>query len=158
MKRAEVDTPDIRKYSKEYTVLVVEDVLEERKLLNDMLKELGVTCLSVASGEAALNLLKQRTVDMMLLDIALGHGISGLELGYRVKRDPRHKETPIAAVTAYSEDKMTALQEIGFDGYLPKPYTLLQLNELLNVYFWEPEFFESLSENETVSERNVEHF
>lgn len=144
-------------YLREHTVLVVEDQPEERKLLVDMLDELGVSSLAVASGEAGLNLLKNFSVDFMLIDIALGAGITGLEVGYQVKHDPRHKQTPIAAVTAYTPEKLTALEEIGFDGFLGKPYTLSQLKNLLDEYFADDSSFEIVGVIEEDAE-DVEHF
>ena len=70
----------------------------------------------------------------MLLDIALGPGISGLELGEQFKQKKRFAETPMVAVTAFSKDKLDNLYEMGFSEYLPKPYTIDELKSLLDKY------------------------
>jgi CheY-like chemotaxis protein len=134
------DDPVIRKYRRRYQVLVVEDQASERQLMVDMLAELGIEAIAAQTGEAALKFLESTTVDLMLIDVALGKGITGLEVGYLAKQDSQHLATPIIAVTAYSEEKMTALDEIGFNGYLPKPYSILHLKQLLDHYLKEQPF------------------
>lgn len=116
------------------TVLVVEDDFASRQYLLLLLKKLEFQAHAAETGEMALQLMKENTADIMLLDIALGPGISGLELGASLKEDERFAETPMIAVTAFSKDKLATLHEAGFSDYLSKPYTIVQLKQMLEKY------------------------
>ena len=63
----------------------------------------------------------------MLLDIALGPGISGIQLCEQLKQESRFSNTPAIAVTAFAKDNLDEFDRVGFVGYLPKPYTFDQL-------------------------------
>jgi CheY-like chemotaxis protein len=99
-----------------------------------MLKKLRLNVVAAANGEEALSLMENQTVDGMLLDIALGPGISGDELMLKFRQDPRFKTIPIIAVTASWEDVLKKLVKIGFNDYLEKPYTFEQLCAILEKY------------------------
>jgi len=115
-----------------FAALVVEDDFASRQYLLLLLKKLNIVAHAAETGEAALELVKDKQLDIMLLDIALGPGISGIELGEQLKQKPRYLETPMVAVTAFSKDKLKQLDEAGFADYLAKPYTLDQLKSILD--------------------------
>jgi len=121
-------TPDLK------SILVVEDDFASRQYLLLLLKKLEYTSFAAETGEQALELMRDKNVDLMLLDIALGPGISGLELGATLKQEQRFSETPMVAVTAFSKDKLDTLEEAGFSDYMSKPYTIGQLKQLLEKY------------------------
>ena len=112
----------------------MEDTLASRQYLIFMLKKLHLNVVAAANGEEALSLMENQTVDGMLLDIALGPGISGDELMLKFREDPRFQTIPIIAVTASWEDVLKKLVKIGFDDYLEKPYTFEQLCAILTKY------------------------
>ena len=116
------------------TVLVVEDDFASMQYLLLVLKKLKCDVYSAESGEEALELMKDKRVDIMLLDIALGAGINGFELGFELKQKEQHDKTPMVAVTAFSKDKLETLFEVGFSDYMSKPYTIGQLKEMLEKY------------------------
>lgn len=113
------------------TILVVEDDFASRQYLLLLLKKLQYSSFAAETGEQALELMQDKNVDMMLLDIALGPGISGLELGAKLKKEDRFQKTPMVAVTAFTKDKLETLEESGFSDYMAKPYTIVQLKEML---------------------------
>lgn len=113
------------------SILVVEDDFASRQYLLLLLKKLHFDSVAAETGEQALEIMKDRTVDMMLLDIALGPGISGLELGAQLKQKREFSKTPMVAVTAFTKDKLSSLEESGFSDYMSKPYTIDQLKEML---------------------------
>lgn len=119
---------------KNKTALIVEDDFGARELLTHMLRAFNMECITAETGEEAEELMKERSVDIMLLDIALGPGISGLQLCYNLKQDEQHRRTPVVAVTAFSKSKLANLKEMGFNGYLAKPYTRTQLQQTLDNY------------------------
>ncbi len=122
------------KAPKRIRVLIVEDDPASRQYLLLLLKKLGIEAVVTATGEAALEAVKDKTVDGMLLDIALGPGMSGLELGERLKQDERFKDKPMLAVTAFWQEVLDKLPQKGFDEFIGKPYTFDQLKEVLARY------------------------
>jgi len=116
------------------TVLVVEDDFASRQYLLLLLKKLNYIALSAETGEEALELMADKYADILLLDIALGPGISGLELGAILKKEERFAKAPMVAVTAFTKDKLETFDEAGFSDYMAKPYTIIQLKELLEKY------------------------
>ncbi len=114
------------------TLLVVEDDESSRLLIKYLLKNMDIEVIDAESGEQALELVEDTPVAGMLLDIALGTGISGLELGEQLKTKQRFKNTPMVAITAYEKRLLGNFTEKGFTGYLQKPYSAAQLKSLLD--------------------------
>jgi len=113
------------------TALVVEDDFASRQYLTFLLKRLNIESIVAENGEDALQMMENETVKYMLLDIALGPGISGIQLCEKLKAEARFLETPAIAVTAFSKEYLEEFDRVGFCGYLPKPYTFEQLETVL---------------------------
>ena len=109
-------------------VLLVEDDNEVAALTREMLNSLGFSVVHASSPDAALGALANgRSVDIVLSDIMMPGGISGLDLAREIKR--REPDLPVVLVTAYAE--AAASMEDGKFGLLLKPYTLEALLEAL---------------------------
>jgi CheY-like chemotaxis protein len=61
------------------TVLVVDDVEEQREIASEMLSKLGYLVSTVASGEEAVAYLKSKGTDLLILDMIMDPGIDGLD-------------------------------------------------------------------------------
>ena len=110
-------------------VLLVEDDNEVAALTREMLSYLGFSVVHVASPDAALGALANaRSVDIVLSDIMMPGGVSGLELAREIRR--RQPNLPVVLVTGYAE--AAAGMEDGRFALLLKPYTLEMLAEALN--------------------------
>ena len=83
----------------------------------------------VADGETALDLLQNTTYDALLLDIQLAGPTTGIDVLNMVRSHLEHRQTPAVALTAFSipGDQPYFLEEVGFDGYMHKPFTRDQL-------------------------------
>lgn len=103
------------------TLLVVDDNEENRDMLGRRLERRGYTVLTAADGEAALELVAQEEIDLILLDVMMP-GIDGLEVLRRVREEHSAAELPIIMATARdgSEDVVTAL-DLGANDYVTKP-------------------------------------
>ena len=111
-------------------VLLVEDDSEVAALTREMLSCLGFTVIHVASPAAALGALANaRSIDIVLSDIMMPGGVSGLELAYEIER--RQPNLPIVLTTGYAES--AAGMEDGKFALLLKPYSLEALAEALGV-------------------------
>jgi len=113
-------------------VLVVEDDPLNLKLLQLMLERLGVEMIAARDGEEALDLLGGATAEVMLLDIALGPGMSGVTLMETLRNRKEFNKTPIVAVTAYNYSELREyINDEGFSEYMGKPISFKQLKDVL---------------------------
>ena len=108
-------------------VLVVDDELTMQVLASTILQKLGHEAESVASGEEAVEKYEEayeegNQFSVVVMDLALPGGISGLEASIAIKQiDPNAK---IIVSSGYLEQQARgAALEHGFAGMLPKPYT-----------------------------------
>ncbi len=110
------------------TILLVDDVAEQREIASGILNRLGYQVSAVSSGEQAVTFLKSHAVDLLVLDMIMTPGIDGLET-YRQCREIRPDQKAIIA-SGYSEsEKVRRAQSLGAGAYLRKPYTIRQMGE-----------------------------
>lgn len=115
----------------EYKVLlVVDDNLENRKLIGVFLKGLPVQVVEAPDALKALDYLNKHKVDLMLLDLSMPI-MSGIELCRIIREDERFAGLPVVAYTANAtnQEKQQLLAK-GFNDLLAKPITR---NHLINV-------------------------
>jgi len=104
-------------------ILVVDDIQEQREIAVNMLSKLGYQLFSAASGEAALALIRDNPVDLVVLDMIMPNGIDGLETYQAIVSLYPGQKTIIAS--GYSEsDRVKELQRLGAGVYIQKPYTM----------------------------------
>ena len=109
--------------SKGESILVVDDVKQQREIASTILKELGYSVATVSSGEKAVEYLRNNSADLLVLDMIMENSIDGLDTYKQiVKQHPRQK----AIITSgFSEtDRVKEAQELGVGQYIRKPYTL----------------------------------
>ncbi|MDQ1329850.1 MAG: two-component system, cell cycle sensor histidine kinase and response regulator CckA, partial [Thermodesulfobacteriota bacterium] len=108
------------------SILIVDDVKEQRDLATVMLKELNYSVSSVKSGEEAVEYLKEHKVDLIVLDMIMDPGIDGLDT-YRSILEI-HPEQKAIIVSGFSEtDRVKAAQSLGAGAYVKKPYVIEKL-------------------------------
>jgi two-component system, cell cycle sensor histidine kinase and response regulator CckA len=108
------------------SVLVVDDVAEQRDVATGLLRRLGYEAHAVSSGEAAVEHLKERKADILVLDMIMAPGIDGLETYERVlKVNPKQKAI---LVSGFAETgRVRKAQKLGAGAYLKKPYIMEKL-------------------------------
>jgi signal transduction histidine kinase/ActR/RegA family two-component response regulator len=112
------------------TVLVIDDVKEQREIAVDILTELGYRSDAVSSGEAAIAYLEKQPVDILLLDMIMEPGIDGLETYRRIVQNHPGQRAIIAS--GFSEsDRVKQALNLGVGAYLRKPYTIDNLAKIL---------------------------
>lgn len=88
------------------------------------------------SAEEALKQLEAIDADIILMDISLKGGMTGIDLTKKLRTIPKYSSTPIIAVTghAFPEDKRRTL-EAGCSAYLAKPFEDKELVKIIESYF-----------------------
>ena len=108
-------------------VLVVDDNQQNLELLMAYLEEVDCQMLSATGGPEALDIVKQESVDLILLDVMMPK-ISGFEVCRRLKNDPKTSDIPIIMVTALSElGDIERGIDCGTDDFLSKPVNKWEL-------------------------------
>lgn len=103
-------------------VLIVEDHRETRTFLQMALDQ-RFTIHTASSAAEALEKSEGDDYDLLLIDIALGGEIDGIELVRRLRREPEFADTPMIAMTAHQlRENRSYYLERGFDEYLQKPF------------------------------------
>lgn len=83
------------------SILVVEDNLDNMKLIHWVMEDEGYALTCVASAEEALEVLDKESFDLVLMDICLP-GMDGKEATRRLRAKPEFDSLPIIAVTAHA--------------------------------------------------------
>ena len=85
------------------TVLIVEDALTTRCILEQFFARAGCDVLQAADVETALNRLKTALIDAVILDLRLGDGRSGLEVLEQMRIEERLADLPVVILTGVSQ-------------------------------------------------------
>lgn len=107
-------------------LLVVDDLPAQRKIAATILKNLGYTVFTVSSGTSALEFVKKTPADLLVLDMVMAPGISGLETYRRIKEIYPDQKAIIASGHSESEDILKT-RELGAGGFVKKPYTVMDM-------------------------------
>jgi len=105
------------------SILVVDDVKEQRELAVQMMSKLNYRATAVGSGEEAVEYLKDGKADLVILDMIMDPGMDGLDTYLKILEiHPRQKAI---IVSGYSDtDRVRKAQELGAGAYVRKPYVL----------------------------------
>jgi len=108
------------------TVLIVDDVDEQREIASGMIKKLGYSVTAISSGEKAVDYLKEHRVDLLILDMIMEPGIDGLETYRQILK--LHPGQKAIIASGFSEtDKVKEAQRLGAGAYIKKPYKIEKL-------------------------------
>jgi len=105
-------------------ILIVEDNDKNMKLARDILKAKGYDTVEAVTGEDGVKLAKERTPDLVLMDIQLP-GINGIEAFRRIRADAATAHIPVVALTAsVTPTDRSEINAAGFDAFVGKPINL----------------------------------
>jgi len=109
------------------TILVVDDQDELRLLISLTLQSLG-RIVEASSAQQARDMVLSERPDLMMLDIWLGEGESGLDVCAAIKRDPATAATRVVLLSACGQQSdIAAGMEAGADLYIVKPFSPFEL-------------------------------
>jgi CheY-like chemotaxis protein len=114
------------------TILVVENEVSNRILIERVLSTRGYYCLTASNGREALEILDRERVDLILTDLSMPV-LDGYRTTQLIRARPELANVPIVAVTAYAlNDENEAAIQIGCNEYLTKPFKPRQLLEVVD--------------------------
>lgn len=117
-------------------ILIVDDFSTMRRIIKNLLRDLGFTNTSEADdGATALPMLQNGNFDFLVTDWNMP-GMTGIELLKAVRADERLKDMPILMVTAEAKrDQIVEAAQAGVNGYVVKPFTAAVLKEKIDKIF-----------------------
>ena len=105
------------------TILVVDDVQEQREIASMLLTQLGYSIHTLSSGEEAVEYVKTNSTDLLVLDMIMDPGIDGLDTYTKILE--LHPGIKAVITSGFSEtDRVKEAQRLGAGQYVKKPYTL----------------------------------
>lgn len=121
---------------KDMKILIVDDFSTMRRIIKNLLRDLGFTNTSEADdGQTALPMLQTGNFDFLVTDWNMP-GMTGIELLKAVRADARLKDMPILMVTAEAKrDQIVEAAQAGVNGYVVKPFTAAVLKEKIEKIF-----------------------
>ena len=105
------------------SILIVDDSREQRDLAARMMQKLGYNTQTTESGENAVDLMKEQSFDLVILDMIMDPGMDGLETFKQILQTTPDQKTIIASGFSESE-RVKKMQKLGAGSYVRKPYTL----------------------------------
>ena len=122
--------------NKNMRVLIVDDFSTMRRIVKNLLGDLGFTNTAEAEdGNSALALLHSQPFDFVVTDWNMP-GMTGIELLKAIRADDKLKTLPVLMVTAEAKrEQIIEAAQCGVNGYIIKPFTAQTLEEKLGKIF-----------------------
>ena len=119
--------------SKELKFLVVDDFSTMRRIIKNLLHDLGYAHVFEADdGQSALPMLQAGSFDVLITDWNMP-GMPGLDLLKAVRADDKLREMPVLMLTAESKrEQIVEAAQAGVNGYVIKPFTAATLKEKID--------------------------
>ncbi|MBN2965086.1 transporter substrate-binding domain-containing protein [Sulfurospirillum sp. T05] len=114
----------------EACVLVVDDIEENLELLGDILETYGLSTILSASGEEAIHLAEEERPNLILMDIKMPQ-VDGCTAAKAIRANAITAHIPIIAVSASVLGEEDEAKNGTFDGFIPKPIDIAELETLL---------------------------
>jgi len=116
------------------TVLIVDDIKTNRKLLKEYLKDYNIDILEAKNGKEALIVIEKQIPDLVFMDLRMPimDGFEAIEI---IKKKPKWSNIPNVAITAsvFDKDEQEALER-GFTDYVRKPISSIDILKILKKY------------------------
>jgi two-component system chemotaxis response regulator CheY len=117
-------------------ILVVDDFSTMRRIVRNLLRDLGFTnTFEADDGKTALPMLQGGSYDFLVTDWNMP-GMTGIDLLKAVRADPKLVNLPVLMVTAEAKREQIILAaQTGVNGYVIKPFTAATLREKIEKIF-----------------------
>lgn len=121
---------------KNMKILIVDDFSTMRRIIKNLLRDLGYTNTQEADdGQTALPMLQSGGFQFLVTDWNMP-GMQGIDLLKAVRADEQLKDLPVLLVTAEAKrEQIVEAAQCGVNGYIVKPFTAQTLEEKINKIF-----------------------
>lgn len=121
---------------KSIKILVVDDFSTMRRIIKNLLRDLGFSNIEEADdGLTAMPMLQGGSFDFVVTDWNMP-GMQGIDLLRAIRADDGLKDTPVLMVTAEAKrEQIIEAAQAGVNGYIVKPFTAATLKEKLDKVF-----------------------
>lgn len=122
--------------NKNIKILIVDDFSTMRRIIKNLLRELGFNnTIEADDGQSALPKLQAGGIDFLITDWNMP-GMTGIDLLKAVRADPTLCQLPVLMVTAEAKrDQIVEAAQAGVNGYVIKPFTAATLQEKIEKIF-----------------------
>ena len=108
------------------SILVVDDVREQREILSRLLSQLKYSVNTVSNGHEAVEYMKYNRTDLVILDMIMDPGIDGLETYRQILEI--YPDQKAIIVSGFSEtERVKEAQKLGAGKYIKKPYSIVKI-------------------------------
>jgi CheY-like chemotaxis protein len=115
-----------------HLVLVVEDHEDTKACVAEQLSDCGYEVITASDGESALRKIRERRPALVYLDMNLPT-VSGYEVCEQIRTDPSLRDIPIVMTSARATITVrAACLEAGADAFVPKPFQLDAITEMIS--------------------------
>jgi CheY-like chemotaxis protein len=115
-----------------HLVLVVEDHEDTKTCVAEQLSDCGFEVVTASDGESALRKIRERRPALVYLDMNLPT-VSGYEVCEQIRTDPSLRDIPIVMTSARATITVrAACLEAGADAFVPKPFQLDAITEMIS--------------------------
>jgi len=116
-----------KKKTPQFTILIVDDVPKNLQYLGNALKDENYKFEFATDGIKALEWIKKKSFDLILLDIMMPE-MDGFEVCEKIRKDDHYKDVPIIFLTAYTDqDNILRGFRLGAQDYITKPFNTMEL-------------------------------
>lgn len=137
-------------------ILIVDDLEDNRTLLERALKSSGYGTMSASSGAAALSLISRQAPDLVLLDWMMPQ-LSGLDTLRAIREHYPSSRLPVIMCTAIGEEmSVVAAINAGANDYMTKPISLPILRARMSVHLEQREVISALGTEKVNAERQLD--
>lgn len=121
---------------KNIKILVVDDFPTMRRIIRNLLKDLGFENVDEAEdGQMGLDKVRDNNFDLVVSDWNMPN-MDGLSMLQAIRADEKFAKTPVLMVTAEAKkENIVAAAKAGANGYVVKPFTAAVLEEKINKIF-----------------------
>ena len=122
--------------NKDMKILIVDDFSTMRRIIKNLLRDLGFNNTAEADdGATALPILQSGSFDFLVTDWNMP-GMTGIDLLKAVRADAKLSKLPVLMVTAEQKrDQIIEAAQAGVNGYIVKPFTAVTLKEKIDKIF-----------------------
>jgi len=128
----EIDIQKVLAYTKQLTVLYVEDNKDTREITGMLFSEVFGCVVEAIDGEDGLTKFNEQNFSLIISDINMPK-MNGIEMVKKIRES--NVSMPIIISSAYTKESMEEVEALNIQGYLTKPMELEKLFELILAIF-----------------------